>query len=126
GFCGTGFNFKPCTIDTVDGGATWWERLVLGAGKLGPISVLDSDHVYIAAVSKAMYKWGDPNEDMTETEIPDETVTPDETVETPDENQNVDNNQSIDDSTTTDTEAASDDEEVIDEEEVGCGCSFIR
>ncbi|HPA58207.1 MAG TPA: hypothetical protein PLT70_12350, partial [bacterium] len=85
GFCGTGFNFKPCTIDTTDGGQTWWERLVIGAGKLGPISVLDSNHVYIASSAKAMYKWGDPNEDMTETEVPDETVTPDESIENPDE-----------------------------------------
>ncbi|HPV21385.1 MAG TPA: hypothetical protein PK102_07090, partial [bacterium] len=124
GFCGSGFNFKPCTIDTTDGGQTWWERLVIGAGKLGPISVLDSNHVYIASSAKAMYKWGDPNEDMTETEVPDETVTPDESIENSDENETVDNNQPIDENTTTDTETVSDDEELIDEEEVGCGCSF--
>lgn len=99
---------------------------MIGAGKLGPISVLDSNHVYIASSAKAMYKWGDPNEDMTETEVPDETVTPDESIENSDENETVDNNQPIDENTTTDTETVSDDEELIDEEEVGCGCSFIR
>ncbi|HNW82632.1 MAG TPA: hypothetical protein PKG52_07025 [bacterium] len=122
GFCGSGFNFKPCTIDTTDGGATWWERLVQGAGKLGPISVLDSNHVYIAGMSKAMWKWGDPNEDLTETEIPDDTETPDNNIET-DDNPVVDNNPA-DDTAVDDIDNEVDDA-VIDEEAVGCGCSLV-
>ena len=125
GFCGSGFNFKPCTIDTTDGGQTWWERLVIGAGKLGPISVLDSNHVYIAAMSKAMYKWGDPNEDFTEPEVPDETETPDENTVNPDENQKNDDLQTVDENVTADNEG-NDDEIAFEDEEVGCGCSFIN
>lgn len=125
GFCGAGFNVKPCTIDTADGGQTWFEKLLIGAGKLGPISVLDSDHVYTAAMSKAIYKWGDINEDFTETEVPDESETSDDTVEIPDENQTVDDAQTVDENTTNDTETGSDDEQIVDEEEAGCGCSLI-
>jgi len=126
GFCGSGFNFKPCTIDTTDGGQTWWERLVIGAGKLGPISVLDSNHVYIAAMSKAMYKWGDPNEDFTEPEVPDETEIPDENIEQPDDTETVDDVSSVDESASTDEEEKNDEEELFDEVEVGCGCTMIN
>lgn len=124
GFCGSGFSFKPCTIDTTDGGVTWWEKQVQGAGKLGPVSVLDSNHVYIAGMSKAMWKWGDPNEDLTEPETPDDTQTPDDTVET-DDTPVADDSPAVDNEQPEDADNEVTDDAAIDEEEVGCGCSMI-
>lgn len=123
GGCGSGgFDYKACTVYSTDGGETWMENLVPGVMKLGPISVLDNDHVYIAGEFKAVYKWGDPNEDLTETEEPDEIETPDEaaiddeetvdeTEETSDDNEEVDNNETVD--------------EEIPVDEAGCSCSMV-
>jgi len=122
GFCGQGFSAAACVVTSTDGGQTWFENLVPGAKKLGPISVLDNDHVWIAGEFKAIYKWGDPNEDLTETEEPDDTETPDETVTTDDEV--VDETQDSPDEAQEVT-----DEEINDNElpadEVGCSCSLV-
>jgi len=119
GGCGSGgFDYKACTVYSTDGGATWIENLVPGAMKLGPISVLDNDHVYIAGEFKAVYKWGDPNEDLTETEEPDEVEAPDEAIdeeEVIDETETPDNNEEVADETV--------DETPIDE--AGCSCSLV-
>ncbi|MGI6394459.1 MAG: hypothetical protein ACOX2F_07010 [bacterium] len=127
GFCGSGVNYNPCTINTFDGGESWRDLIVFGAGLLGPISVLDSNHVYIAGGGRSIWKWGDPNEDFTEQEIPDETVVeiPDETVETPDENKQEEGGQD-EDNDDKDREETADDEIDEDEDDGGCSCSFVR
>jgi hypothetical protein len=125
GFCGQGFSAAACVVTTTDGGDTWFENLVPGAKKLGPISVLDNDHVWIAGEFKAIYKWGDPNEDLTETEEPDETETPDEAVTT-DEEETVDETETTDETQEVTDETETTDEDAIPlEEEVGCSCSLV-
>ena len=122
GYCGSGFNFNACTIDTIDGGETWWEKIVPDAMKLGPISVLSSNHVYIAGEFKAMYKWGDPNEDFTEPEEPEH---PDEeVVEAPDDSNNGENGYvETPDDPYEKTDEFNDDVEYFDDE--GCSCTLI-
>lgn len=122
GFCGQGFTLASCVVTSTDGGQTWFENLVPGAKKLGPISVLDSDHVWIAGEFKAIYKWGDPNEDLTETEEPDEAETPDETV---DEEETVDETETLDETEVTDETPTTDEDAIPLEDEVGCSCSLL-
>ena len=126
GGCGSGImNYSACTVYSTDGGLTWFENIVPGVMKLGPISVLDNDHVYIAGEFKAIYKWGDPNEDLTEPETPDETETPDEAVT--DEEETVDETQDTPDENGEETDETenTDDDVIIDEDEAGCSCSII-
>jgi len=125
GFCGQGFSAAACVVTSTDGGETWFENLVPGAKKLGPISVLDNDHVWIAGEFKAIYKWGDPNEDLTEPEIPDDTETPDEAVTTDDEV--VDDMQETADDLSDEvlTESEEIDDDTVIDEDVGCSCSLV-
>jgi hypothetical protein len=122
GYCGAGFNAQACTIDTKDGGDTWWEKIVPDARKLGPISVLDSNHVYIAGEFKAMYKWGDPNEDFSEPEEPEEPDFAEEPSDEPDEDAGDKEEETPE--TTDETETKHDEDIYFDDE--GCSCSVIR
>jgi hypothetical protein len=125
GFCGAGFSAQPCTVDTSDGGDTWWEKIVPGAVKLGAMSVLDSNHVYIAGEFKAMYKWGDPNEDFTEPDVPD-VPDEDDPVETPDNDTGNGQDDQPDKENDTNPDEDSSDEEIEYFDEEGCSCSFIK